>query len=67
MSKRGRPKGAITTRRAQVLERYLEAAEAGERINRSRMARECQLGSYRNVSRILRDLSRLGLIAQPNY
>lgn len=59
---RGRPAGKMTHRRRLVLERYSEAANAGERISLARMARECGLNSYRDARRTLQDLQRIGAL-----
>jgi hypothetical protein len=61
--KRGRPPGAMTMRRKQVLALYQDAAERGERISLSRMARETGLFDYRKARRVLNDLRRIGALS----
>ena len=63
MNRRGRPSGQMTTRRKQVLERYEQAIQAGERINLSRMARETGMFDYRKARRVVQDLRGMGAIA----
>jgi hypothetical protein len=53
----------MTHRRQQVLKRYVDAAQSGERINLARMARECGLHSYRDARRTLKDLRTIGALA----
>lgn len=60
---RGRPAGQMTHRRRQVLEAYQSAAERGEHISLSRMARECGFSDYRNVKRVLRELRQMSIVA----
>lgn len=59
---RGRPAGAMTRRRLQVLSEYRDAANRGERISWAELARRTGLHSYNDARRIIRDLHRLGAI-----
>lgn len=63
MKIRGRPPGLMTHRRTQVLERYVDAAEDGQRISLARLARECGLYDYRDARRTLKDLRKIGALA----
>ncbi len=58
--KKGRPAGAMTTRRRQVLDALADAAEGGERVTWARIARRCGLYDYRAARRIARDLEAMG-------
>lgn len=60
---RGRPPGKMTRRRQQVLQAYSERVEMGERISLAELARRCHLCDYREASRIVRDLKRMGQMA----
>lgn len=62
MTPRGRPAGQMTFRRQQVLERYVDLVQSGERISVAQLSRECGLYDYRDARRILGDLERLELI-----
>lgn len=53
----------MTYRRRQMLERYIDLAQAGERISIARLSRECGLHDYRDARRILGDLRKMGQIA----
>lgn len=59
---RGRPIGQMTFRRRQVLEKYVDLTQAGERVSVSRLSRECGFFDYRNAKRVLRDLQSMGKI-----
>jgi len=52
----------MTHRRRQVLEKYVDITQAGERVSISRLSRECGLYDYRDARRIFRDLQRMGQI-----
>jgi hypothetical protein len=59
---RGRPPGAMTHRRQQVLQELSQAATNGERVTLARLARSCGLYDYREARRIMRDLNKLRAI-----
>jgi ribosomal protein S25 len=60
---RGRPTGQMTHRRRQVLAAYAEVAAQGQRISWAELARRCGLHSYSDARRIIRDLEKIGAIA----
>lgn len=59
---RGRPPGQMTLRRRQVFAEIAEAAERGETITLSSLARRIGLYDYREARRIVRDLRQLGRV-----
>lgn len=59
---RGRPSLTMTTRRRQVLEQYADMAAQRQPIRWAELARRCQLYSYNDARRIVRDLERMGAI-----
>lgn len=60
---RGRPSLRMTHRRRQVLDVYTNAIRRGERVSWAELARRCGLHSYNDARRIIRDLERMGRIA----
>ena len=56
---RGRPKGAITHRRAQIMQEMATAAASGERISFASLARRVGLYDYRDARRIVRELQKM--------
>lgn len=59
---RGRPAGAMTTRRRQVLAALTEAASEGQPVSLARLARRCGLYDYRQARRVVGDLRRIGAL-----
>ncbi len=59
---RGRPANTMTHRRQQVLSEIADAVAQGESVTRSALARRCGLYSYREASRIMRDLKKMGAL-----
>lgn len=58
----GRPRGQMTSRRRQVLERIIDAAQEGERLSLACIARTCGLYDYRDARRIVSDLKGMGAL-----
>jgi ribosomal protein S25 len=52
----------MTHRRQQVLSEIADAVAQGESVTRSALARRCGLYSYREASRIMRDLKKMGAL-----
>jgi ribosomal protein S25 len=59
---RGRKPNQMTHRRRQVLDEIAEAVAHGERVTSSSLARRCGLYSYREATRIVRDLKKMGAL-----
>jgi hypothetical protein len=51
----------MTHRRRQVLGEIIRAAEAGERLNLSAIARRCGFYDYRNARKVVDDLKDMAL------
>lgn len=60
MTTRGRPAGAMTLRRQQVLNEYQAMIAEGGKVRLAELARRCGMKDWRNASRIVRDLKRFG-------
>lgn len=59
---RGRPPGAMTHRRQQVLQLFADDAAQGGHLSLAEVARRCGLYDYRHARRVVSDLKRLGAI-----
>jgi predicted transcriptional regulator len=52
----------MTHRRRQVLAEIIRAAENGERMNLSAIARRCGFYDYRNARKVVDDLKEIALM-----
>jgi hypothetical protein len=59
---RGRPKLTMTHRRQQVLQAYADTVADRGRVSWAELARRCNLHSYNDARRIIRDLQRMGQV-----
>jgi DNA-binding IclR family transcriptional regulator len=60
---RGRPKLVMTRRRRQVLRHLADCVANGERITMGELVRRCGLYDRSSAKRILRDLRKMGQLA----